>query len=530
MSGIEEAVGVMANGNHATEPWKLTSLRAQKALRDSIPEKWRLPGHFETPETDFQRAVLDCGILSPRQIELTELTASELLPLLHTGGLTASELTEAFCARAALSHQLVNCLTDFFPEEALELAKRLDTELAATGQPVGPLHGLPIAIKDTYAVKGKRTTNACVAWYDQSPADEDAALVQVLKDSGAVIFARTTMPQTGMALETVSPLWGRTLNPYNSRFGPGGSSGGDGALVAMRGAPCAPIASDIGGSIRAPAAFNGLYGMRPSSDRVPRTGLVSQRMGQISIKASCGPVCHSMMDLKLLAKLVVTHPTLPYEPSCVAGFWNEVPPKRRLVIGIMSTDGVVEPHPPVARALNEVASKLQASGYEVVEFRPPVDMWQAALTTWTLYFQNGANETKAALAASGEPLIAQFRYYLDIFKVREHTAAEISECHRQLAAYKMAFVKAWNATAGMTQTGQPIDCIITPSAPLAGSPHDFPLWWGYTSMWNLLDYPSVIMPIKSFKIDAVKDAKVEDYKPRDNPFDKANWEICKMPS
>lgn len=97
-----------------------------------------------------------------------------------------------------------------------------------------------------YDVKGKRTTIGYISWFDRE-VTRNSALVQVMKDAGCVIFGKTTMPQTGMALETWSNLWGRTLNPFDSNFGSGGSSGGDGALVAMRGAPASPLSSDIGG-------------------------------------------------------------------------------------------------------------------------------------------------------------------------------------------------------------------------------------------------------------------------------------------
>jgi amidase len=513
-----------------TSDWNAISIRARQSVLEAIPLKWRLPEGYEKPLLNLQRVARECGIMTERQLELTDLTASELIPRIVGGELTAAEVTEGFCALAAIAQQLVNCLTDFFPQEAIEIAKSVDREFSKTGKIVGPLHGLPIAIKDTFDVKGKRTTVGCVAWYDSPMPDEDAALVRVMRDSGAIIFARTTMPQTGMALETVSPLFGRTLNPYNSKFGAGGSSGGDGALVAMHGAPCAPLSTDIGGSIRAPAAFNGLYGMRPSSERVARTGLASTKLGLVSIKSSCGPCCHNMSDLKLLTKLVLTHLTIPHEPCCIPGFWNQVSPKAKLAIGIMVTDGVVDPHPPVTRALKEVASKLRAAGHDVIEFKPPVDLWQAALTTWALYFQTGAKEIKAALAASGEPPIAQFQHNLDVFQTRELAAAEIFKCHNDQLAYKAAFVKAWDATINETSTRQPIDCIICPSATMAGSPHDFPLWWGYTTIWNLIDYPSIIMPIESFKIDPIRDAKVLNYKPRDNPFDKPNWDICEVPA
>lgn len=173
------------------------------------------------------------------------------------------------------------------------------------------------------------------------------------------------MPQTGMALETYSNLWGRTLNTYSTKFGSGGSSGGDGVLVGLRGVPAAPLASDIGGSIRAPAAFNGLYGMRPTSERIPRKGLRSTVAGQVSIKTSCGPISHSMADLKLMIKLILSHPSLPFEGSCPPGWWNEVDaPKEKLRIGLILTDGVVDPHPPVTRALKETAEKLKAAGHE----------------------------------------------------------------------------------------------------------------------------------------------------------------------
>ncbi len=204
-----------------------------------------------------------------------------------------------------------------------------------------------------------------------------------MRDAGAVFFGRTTMPQTGMALETVSNLYGRTLNAYNSAFGSGGSSGGDGVLCALRGEPAAPITTDIGGSIRAPGAFNGLYAMRPTAERVPRQGLMTISPGNTSIKVSAGPNCHSMKDLKMLTKLILAHPTLPHEPTTMPGFWNEaVPSEKPLRIGVISTDGVVEPHPPVSRALREMTAKLKANGHEVFELPLPFDAWQAALTTW----------------------------------------------------------------------------------------------------------------------------------------------------
>lgn len=252
-------------------------------------------------------------------------------------------------------------------------------------------------------------------------------------------------------------------------FGSGGSSGGDGVLCSLRGVPAAPLTTDIGGSIRAPGAFNGLYAMRPTADRVPRHGMVTAAPGNLSIKTSAGPCCHSMEDLKLFTKLILTHPTLPYEPTTILGFWNDTsPPSRKLRIGMLSTDGVVDPHPPIRRAMRETVSKLRADDHEVFEFVPPFDLWEAALTTWALYFQTGAKEHKAQLAAADEPMIPQFEHNLRVFKTRELTVPELFGHNTQQVAYKVAFQQAWDS--------QQMDCIICPCSPMAGVPHDFPVW------------------------------------------------------
>jgi amidase len=330
------------------------------------------------------------------------------------------------------------------------------------------------------------------------------------------------MPQTGMALETVSNLWGRTLNPYNPAFGSGGSSGGEGVLVAMRGAPASPLSTDIGGSIRAPGAFNGLFAMRPTAERIPKLGMLTAIPGNVSIKVSAGPCVHSMEDLKLFVELILSHPTLPYEPTCSIPFWNyePLPKSRKLRIGVMHTDGIVDPHPPIQRAIRESTAKLLTAGHQVVPFTPPFDLWEAAQTTWALYFQTGAKEMKAVLAQAGEPPIKQFQYNLDVFKIRELTVPELLNHNKDQTAYKAAFQQAWDVAA--------LDCILCPCAPAAGVPHDFCLWWGYTTLWNLLDYPSIIMPVMDFQLSAERDSKDMGYRPRDNPYDRANWEICEL--
>lgn len=196
--------------------------------------------------------------------------------------------------------------------------------------------------------------------------------MEVLRAAGAVFFCKTTMPQTGMALETVSNLWGRTLNPFNRTLAAGGSSGGDAVLVAMKGCPITP-STDMGGSIRVPASFNGLYAIRPTADRIPKGGMENTNSGQISIKLSCGPICHSMSDLDLFTRVINAYPYNRYDVTCTPVPWRELNTlDRKLTIGIMKWDGVVMPHPPVIRALEHAKQRLEKAGHEgQLHFTPP---------------------------------------------------------------------------------------------------------------------------------------------------------------
>lgn len=164
-------------------------------------------------------------------------------------------------------------------------------------------------------------------------------------------------------LETVSNLWGRTLNPFNTSLSAGGSSGGEGALNGCLGAPVG-IATDIGGSIRAPAAFNGLHGLRPTSRRTSYAGNMNPSGGQIAIPSSIGPVGRSIRDLNLICKAFSDDSPWFKDPTVADKPWHEVEMPQKATIGVMWWDEVVMPHPPVRRALKTAVEKLRAAGHE----------------------------------------------------------------------------------------------------------------------------------------------------------------------
>lgn len=207
-----------------------------------------------------------------------------------------------------------------------------------------------------------------VSWADKI-ATEDAVAVDTLRRAGAIIYAKTTMPQSGMALECVSNLYGRTLSPFNTLLTPGGSSGGEGALIACRGSILG-LGTDSGGSIRAPAAFNGLYGLKGTSSRISYKGNMNNSSGMGSA-SSIGPMAFSIRDLKLVAKVLVNDQQWMKDASVVAKPWNdnsESKEGKRLSIGLIEWDEIVMPHPPIRRALEMTKKRLLEAGHEGKSF------------------------------------------------------------------------------------------------------------------------------------------------------------------
>ena len=259
-----------------TSIWQYQAKTKLDAINGSIPEEWRLSS---IPSIEEQKDITGPFIrnfLSTEEIEITETDAVDIVEKTSLGIWSAEEVTTAFCHRASLAHQLTNCLHETFFEAAIKDAKGLDEYYAQHKAPIGPLHGLPVSLKDQFHVKGVETTMGYVGWINTFEGKKgtgkekvfESEMVKELRSSGAVLYCKTSVPQSLMTGETVNNIIGYTTNPKNRNLSCGGSSGGEGALIALRGSP-AGFGTDIGGSIRIPAAFNGLYGLRPSAGRMP---------------------------------------------------------------------------------------------------------------------------------------------------------------------------------------------------------------------------------------------------------------------
>ncbi|KAI9010578.1 amidase signature enzyme [Hyaloraphidium curvatum] len=515
---------------------------AKKARQEAlIPAEWRLPAEAiakaRSSPSGAPAAVR--AALSARELEITELDAPELVKLLSSGKLKSEEATRAFCKRSALAHQLTNCLSEIMFEEAIEDARKIDEEFARTGRSRGLLHGLPVSVKDHFDVKGVDTTTGFVAWAE-NPAAEDGAVVKRLREHGAVIMCKTNVPQSMMTYESDNPVFGWTANPNNTTLTCGGSSGGEGALLALRGSPLG-CGSDVGGSIRVPSHFNGIFGLKPSSLRVPATGAPNVDMGQHGVPGVFGPMGHSVEGLRLWMRAVVgtegEGAANRDDPFTVPLPMRAYPTPAKLRLGyFVDTDTGIRVTPPCRRAVLETVEKLRAAGHEVEEIRAP-SVREVMKMFAGLIFAGDYVDIKRQLAKSGEPVEASIKSTIDLVRLgnrgRKFVAALLSTFtsdnlmpeilsstktgmtapeYFDLMYQRDLLLGRWLAWYN-AQMGGRMDAIICPPAPfpatVKGWMKDLILGLVYTTTWNVMDWSAGIVPVT--RVDPVRDAPAADY-------------------
>jgi amidase len=387
-----------------------------------------------------------------------------------------------------------------------------------------------------------------VAWWGKV-AEEDAHVLQILWRAGAVFHARTTQPQSLMHLETDNNLYGVTVNPYNRNVSAGGSSGGEGALIGLRGS-CLGIGTDIGGkfkacpvvarvfnlytigSIRSPAANNGVYGLKPTAFRVPTDGWSSTMPGADPVVTVVGPLSTSLAGITLFMKTLADAKPWLSEPVLIPLPWNssfKISLHQPLKIGVLWHDGVVKPHPPITRALRSVVSRLKATpNVSVVDWKPYLHDEAWAIIS-SLYFTDGGGEDASAMAASGEPWRPLTKWIIrENPCVKKLSMQELCYWQEEREAYRKEYAKVWNdtATGWNNETGEMegfVDAVLCPVGPGVAPLHNTAKYWGYTSQWNLLDYPAVVFPVG--KVDAAVDVAESGYSPM-NDVDRDNWKLC----
>ncbi len=415
--------------------------------------------------------------------DLARLTATEAAGLVRQGSVSALELVNACLARIDQVNPRLNAVVSMRADEARRDAERADVARAAGAQ-LGPLHGVPMTIKDSFDTAGLRSTYGTTGRASFVPAS-DATVVARLKAAGAILLGKTNTPEFICSFENYNRVFGRTNNPWDSALSPGGSSGGSAAIVAAQGAPF-DIGSDTGGSIRVPAHFCGVAGLKPTAGRVSRSGHAVGPEGYLQSLTQVGPITRSVSDLALIYDLisgpdghdpfVVDAPRPDFKSVSLRG----------LRMAVHASNGVREPASSIAETITRVSQGLQSAGAEVATDVPP-PLREFLEIDDLIYHADGYAWLRRLLERAGTrdpgPDVAPYLEYKAL------SPAEFS-----------AAIERWDDwRSRMLQWFGPYDAIICPVAAFDELPHggedakDAYAGFSYTAAYNMTGWPAAVV-------------------------------------
>ena len=376
-------------------------------------------------------------------------------------------------------------------DEALERAQYLDDYQEKTGKTIGPLHGVPVSIKEHMPVKGHYSSWGFIS--SRETSEKDSLMIEILRNAGAVFYVKTNQPQGIMHLESDSH-YGRTLNPANINLSSGGSTGGEAALIAMRGSVLG-LGTDIGGSVRGPCGFSGIHGFKPTCYTLTmKDFLPAGFAAELNILCSTGPMCRSLRDMELFMHILTSANMHLRDPRVIpipwTGLQTPLPEGKPLKIGVMTNDGAITPQPPVLRALEWAKSRMTSPEFSSkFSIKPytPYNAAEAVQLIRQMYYPDGALHFKELLEAGGEPMFPLTQASISSGESdKELTASEVLQQRLKRDDFRIKFAEHWNA--------QDIDYVLCPVFFGPAAAHDTALYWNYTALWNFVDYPGLIFP------------------------------------
>jgi amidase len=330
-------------------------------------------------------------------VDLTNKSAVELAALIRSHAVSPVEVVEAHQRRIDQINPLLNAIVTLAPD-VLDQARAAEVVLMS-GRQVGPLHGVPLTIKDTIDTAGLPTTSGSRLRSNYLP-DRDATVVARLKAAGAIILGKTNTPEMAIPYETNNPIFGRTNNPYALERTPGGSSGGEAAAIAACLSP-AGLGSDLSGSIRVPAHFCGIVGLKPTTGIVSMDGHTPGATGLLSLGACIGPMARTVGDLSLLLEVIADGKQFESR--------NREPELRGLRAAWYADDGVAPVTNETRAAVRAAAQVLSESGMEVNEESPPgvsagsrlwIELFSDAATDQLRKFYQGREDESGPLVSA----------------------------------------------------------------------------------------------------------------------------------
>jgi len=463
------------------------------------------------------------------QDEILSLTACELLTCIKSKQITSEQILITYALRAATIGLDYGLIADVNFEEAICDARDKDIQLndnQNNNDDLPPLYGLPLSIKDHVTTKGLRYTAGFMKTALLGKSPDDCNFVKVLRDNGAIPYVSSNLPQGIGSIESSNGFWGRSLNPWDKRRTPGGSSGGEAGLIASK---CSPlgIGSDAAGSIRIPCSFCGIYGFAPTGKRVSLKRTRNIRIHDLNvyreINCTYGPMGKSVEDLILIMKCLYGKFT-GLDPDVPPLHWDQKKYDgafgRKLRIGVVFDDPYCESFPAIRNVVQEVVNKMKEKGHEIIKVE---ENWtEEFLLTGMPVMQAHGMASNIEKTLAGElpesfyrlqillsylpKFMMKFLGFMGKFVGEERFGKlmgilydrDLEEYYQ--AVYKKELLKDKFADFWMANQ---FDCLITPILPYPAIKHgDAEIIQGLiasTFIYNIMGMPAGVVPIRNIK-------------------------------
>jgi fatty acid amide hydrolase len=447
---------------------------------------------------------------------LTQLGAADLAAGLRSGAFSAAEVVDAHIAKIEQVDKALNAVVVRRFDEARAEAVARDTA-RAEGRTLGPLHGLPITIKEQFLLAGTPTTFG-FEWRRGHRSDHTGPLVTALQAAGAIVLGKTNVGQTMIYHEADNKVYGLTRNPWDLERTPGGSSGGESAIVAAGGSPLG-LGGDLGGSIRIPAHFAGIAALKPTSGRLTLSDTPDDIENQPPYVAfQPGPLARNVADLHLAMSVLASASVGAADTSPEARpYPADLPNVTGVRVAVQLDDSFFRSSPAIRRALREAAADLAAAGATIVTFTPPALTEAARLFLGVMASDSGAwiraglhGETPdrrvAGLIKAGaipnllRPVVAAMlrlsgrrSLAFTIAAVRSAQGAALERLLANLAAYRAAYARAMDVSGA--------DVVLSPPHALAALRHGATEQLhvanaaAYAVLYNVLGLPAGVVPV-----------------------------------
>jgi Asp-tRNA(Asn)/Glu-tRNA(Gln) amidotransferase A subunit family amidase len=430
--------------------------------------------------------------------ELVFLPAVELAEKIRQKKLSPVELVQAHLKRIEMLNPKLNAFIQVDDEGAMRQA-RIAEEAVVSGKALGPLHGVPISVKSSIEVAGMRC-EAGTKLRAGYVAKNDAPLVRRLRAAGAIVLGLTNCPELLMAWETDNLLYGRTNNPWNLARTAGGSSGGEAAAIAA-GCSAGGVGSDGGGSIRVPAHFCGICGLKPTPGRIPATGHYPASAGPFALTGVVGPMARTVADLKVFFEVMQGPDDGDPSSAPVPVRWPDEEELKKVRIGYFEDDGRTPVTSETRAAVRAAAESLRRAGFCVEPFRP-TGLEEARQLWWKIFGVVGGMLLRPMMQgheAETSPLMQQFLGW--VAKEPAHSGESL--------------LKTWMERdlirARVFQQMREFPILLCPAAAIPAFQHGERSWnidgkavqyldaWSYTEWFNLLGTPAVVIPASQSK-------------------------------